>query len=98
MSGDVLPGIKAVNVLVTGRVQGVGFRYSARQEAVRKGLKGWVRNQADGSVGLHCEGPESVVDSFVTWLKTGPPGSRVLNVTVKSVNPEKKHTTFAIVP
>ena len=73
----------AVRVRVTGRVQGVAFRYHARQEATRLGLVGWVRNEVDGSVELHLEGPRDVVDAMVAWCRQGPTAARVRDVAVR---------------
>lgn len=68
---------------VTGRVQGVGFRYSARITAIRLGLAGWCRNLPDGRVEVLTEGNESDSEEFLAWLKRGPPGSRVDQVTIE---------------
>ncbi|MFC2129622.1 acylphosphatase [Bacteroidota bacterium] len=58
--------------MVRGRVQGVGFRYSAVHMANRLGLKGYVKNLYDGSVMLEIEGPTEHVDEMIYWCKTGP--------------------------
>ena len=73
----------AVHVRVTGRVQGVAFRYHAQQEARRLGLTGWVRNEVDGSVELHLEGPHGPVDDMVAWCRQGPTAARVHDVAVR---------------
>ena len=65
---------------VVGRVQGVGFRYSAVNQARHLGLRGWVRNEADGSVTVVCEGPRKAVDAYHQWLKRGPSSARVERV------------------
>ena len=62
---------------VRGRVQGVGFRYSALREAQRLRLNGWVRNAASGDVEVWAEGPAETLDLFLLWLKKGPQFSRV---------------------
>ncbi|MEZ4517558.1 MAG: acylphosphatase [Chloroflexota bacterium] len=62
-----------LDATVTGRVQGVSFRYYTLQEAQRLGLVGWVANQRDGSVKVVAEGPESVLQAFVGFLRTGSP-------------------------
>ena len=77
-----------VRAVVTGRVQGVGFRYSARAEALRLGLTGFARNAADGSVHVEAEGAADAVDSLVEWLAHGPPGARVDNVRTERVPAE----------
>lgn len=68
------------HVLVSGRVQGVGFRWSARERAQDLGLAGWVRNLPDGKVELMLEGEEGAVTSMLVWLGKGPPGARVTGV------------------
>ncbi|WP_332671563.1 acylphosphatase [Aromatoleum sp.] len=67
----------ALRLAVYGRVQGVSYRAGARREALRLGLKGWVRNRHDGSVEALVSGPRSRVDAFVDWARNGPPGARV---------------------
>ena len=73
----------ARRVRVTGRVQGVAFRWHAQQEATRLGLAGWVRNDVDGSVELHLEGAQEAVDSMVEWCHHGPPSAHVRDVAVR---------------
>jgi acylphosphatase len=65
---------------VSGRVQGVGFRWSAAREAEALGLRGAVRNAADGTVEVAAEGPRGALDRFGAWLHRGPPGARVATV------------------
>ena len=62
---------------VRGRVQGVGFRWFAREEAESLGLAGWVRNREDGSVEAEAEGRAAALDEFVRRLRVGCPGARV---------------------
>lgn len=69
-----------VHLEVTGRVQGVGFRWFVRERARRLGLAGWVRNQEDGSVEIVAEGDDAAIDMLGTALRAGPPGSSVENV------------------
>jgi acylphosphatase len=63
-----------------GRVQGVGFRWWAREAGAKLGLRGMVRNEPDGSVWLDAAGDGSTLDQFERLLKTGPPGSVVNEV------------------
>ena len=70
----------AVRLIVRGRVQGVGFRWWACEEARRLGLDGWVRNLADGSVELLAAGPDAVVAEFIESCRSGPRGARVSSV------------------
>jgi acylphosphatase len=78
---------RAVDLHVTGQVQGVSFRWYGAREANRLGLAGWVRNEPDGSVRAHAEGPDDAVDEFVTWCGQGPPAARVEDVAVTEVEP-----------
>jgi acylphosphatase len=68
---------RRVHVFVTGRVQGVWFRASARERARALGLGGDARNLADGRVEIHAEGTPGAVDSFLAWCAEGPSGARV---------------------
>lgn len=62
---------------ITGRVQGVGFRYAMQSEAARQGLSGWVRNRRDGSVEALVQGEAGAVEALVDWARRGPAGARV---------------------
>lgn len=70
-----------------GGVQGVGFRYSARREADRLGIAGWVRNRADGAVEAELEGDEASVQAMLDWFAEGPPGAVVRSTEVAEVAP-----------
>jgi acylphosphatase len=67
----------ARRLVVRGLVQGVGFRYATRTEARRLGLRGWVRNRADGSVEVVAVGAEPELDALARWAGRGPRGARV---------------------
>ncbi len=73
-------GITGVAYRVTGRVQGVGFRWWTRALALRLGLRGTVRNLSDGRVEVQAEGPVEAVEALETELWKGPPGARVDHV------------------
>jgi acylphosphatase len=73
---------KAVDVRITGMVQGVSFRAYTRQQAHGLGVAGWVRNEPDGSVAGHFEGPERAVDALVAWCRHGPAYAEVDEVAV----------------
>lgn len=81
---------RAVEVRVTGRVQGVFFRARTVEQAERLGLDGWVRNEPDGSVAAHFEGPADAVDEVVAWCRRGPTHARVERVSVAEVEPAGK--------
>jgi acylphosphatase len=74
-------------VLVVGRVQGVWFRESCRDQALAAGVAGWVRNLADGRVEVVLEGPPAAVDEFVTWCRRGPRRARVDGIEVVDETP-----------
>ena len=70
----------AARFRVTGRVQGVGFRWATVREARRLGLRGRVRNEADGSVEVIAAGSAADVERLRAWLSDGPPPARVERV------------------
>jgi acylphosphatase len=80
--------MKAVQVVVSGRVQGVGFRWSTRRAAERIGVAGWVRNREDGAVEAHIEGSEDRVAAMVSWLERGPAEANVTRVEAAESSPE----------
>ena len=71
-----------VHVLIEGRVQGVFFRATTRDEARARGLAGWVRNRADGRVEAVFEGDKAVVENMLAWCRKGPPYSYVDHVEI----------------
>ena len=77
---------------ITGRVQGVGFRYALRDEANRLGINGWVRNRSDGSVQALVQGAPAAVEALVAWARRGPPGSRVSDVITATAGAENTQT------
>jgi acylphosphatase len=79
--------LRAVTVRVTGRVQGVSFRWYAQQEARQRGVHGWVSNEADGSVAGHFEGDEEAVSAMVEWCRHGPSYAAVRDVAVTDARP-----------
>jgi len=72
--------MKRLEATVTGRVQGVFFRDTARREAQRLGLTGWVRNEPDGSVKVVAEGNSDALQTFEQFLHRGSPAARVERV------------------
>ena len=75
------------HVLVRGRVQGVGFRWFAKELAGTLGLSGWARNRDDGSVELEVEGTPAAADEFVRRLRDGNPEARVREIVAVPVAP-----------
>lgn len=74
---------KSVRVLISGRVQGVGYRFWTQQEARRLGLCGWVRNRSDDRVEAVFEGDAATVDRMVRSCRQGPAAARVDDVTLE---------------
>ena len=83
-----MTGIIRKRVVVSGVVQGVWFRGSTIEQAMRLPVAGWVRNRPDGSVEAAVEGPEPAVDALVTWMRTGPESAVVERVEVVEEEPE----------
>lgn len=69
-------------IIVEGRVQGVWYRGSAREEATRLGIAGFARNLPDGTVEIVAEGEKEKVERLITWCHKGPPGAQVSRVRV----------------
>jgi acylphosphatase len=84
-------------VFVTGDVQGVGFRWSCRQQAAGEGLVGFVRNLSDGRVEAAFEGDPGAVERMLAWCRKGPGWATVDRVEVED-EPPAGDTGFQIVP
>ena len=69
-------------IIVSGKVQGVYYRDSARQKALQLGVTGFVKNLPDGSVMLIATGTKEQLNGLVEWCRQGPPAARVTNVKV----------------
>ena len=69
-----------VDLVIEGRVQGVGYRYSAKMKAESMGIRGSVQNLRDGSVFVTAQGEKIAMDKFVRWCYKGPPGAIVRNI------------------
>jgi acylphosphatase len=82
--------------LITGRVQGVGFRYFTEDVAAREGVTGWVRNLPDGRVEAVVEGEAEAVTRVERAIRQGPRGARVESVQVDTEEPSGRYTTFSI--
>ena len=82
-------------IVITGRVQGVFYRASCRDEASARGLRGWVRNLPDGNVEAVFEGVEDSVHEMIAWCRRGPPSAAVKGVAV-SWEPVQEEPGFRI--
>lgn len=88
--------IEAVQVRISGRVQGVSFRWWTQGEAERLGLTGWVRNEADGSVVAVIAGPGEAISRMVKRFWDGPPAAAVSDVHTEPVALSEVPTGFRI--
>jgi acylphosphatase len=83
------PGLEnqrmAKHLVISGRVQGVGFRYSMSDEAERLGVTGWVRNRRDGTVEAVIDGAPDAVEGILAWARRGPRGASVTGVEVSEI-------------
>ena len=70
---------------ITGRVQGVGFRYALRDEANRLAVSGWVRNRSDGSVEALARGAPHALQALAAWARRGPAAARVAAVQIEEL-------------
>ena len=86
------------HVFVTGKVQGVGFRWSAHSRAKELGLTGWVRNLPDRRVELCFQGEQGAVNEMEDWCRSGPPNFRVkvTGISVSDEEPVDGETGFDI--
>ena len=74
--------MRSVRLVITGRVQGVGYRAWTMHTAARLGLRGWVRNRVDGSVEALATGDEAATAAIIEACRQGPRAARVSEVTV----------------
>jgi len=83
-------------VVIRGRVQGVAFRWETRREAERLGVRGWVRNRADGAVEGRFEGPLEAVEALTDWCRRGPAMAAVASVEATPETPRGDSASFTI--
>ena len=85
-----------VHAYISGRVQGVSFRYYTYHEALKGGLRGWVRNLPDGRVEAVFEGKKAAIEKVLEWSQTGPPAARVDRVEVEWEEPADSLNGFKV--
>lgn len=93
---DPAPSRRRVHVVVSGSVQGVGFRFATERQARKLGLSGWVRNLPDGNVEILAEGKPEDVQSLLDWCHVGPPAAQVTSVRHRDVPADQPLTGFGI--
>ncbi len=89
--------MRRVHVIASGRVQGVFFRASTRDEAVRQGVTGWVRNTAQGTVEGEFQGSTDAVEAMLDFCRRGPGHATVSDLRVTELDPDPALTTFRVV-
>ncbi len=88
--------MKALHLMIRGRVQGVWFRASSQDMARKLKIKGWVRNTPEGDVEMHIQGESVHVEQMLSWCHQGPPGARVDSVDVSDSRPDDEYKAFNI--
>ncbi len=88
--------MKHKRIIVKGLVQGVGFRYYCAKKALELSIKGYARNMEDGSVLIEAEGDDNLVEEFISYVRIGPPLSRVNSIKVEELEYEGKYSSFRI--
>ena len=88
--------IGTYNLLLSGRVQGVGFRYFAEARASRYNIKGYVKNIYDNKVEIVCQGDPDNLDKFIIEVKNGPSFSHITNVEMEEITDAPVYNVFEI--
>jgi acylphosphatase len=88
--------VQAYVLLVSGRVQGVGFRWFAEREALKRNVTGYVRNLTDGRVEIWAQAEDERLGDFCEAIRRGPPASRVDEVAMKAVPADGSFSTFRV--
>ncbi len=88
--------MKRVHLFISGRVQGVGFRYNTRKKARNLGVSGWVKNLDDGRVEVVAEGDENKLESLIDFCHKGPLMAKVNNVEVSEEEPTGEFDDFNV--
>ncbi len=88
--------MRRVHLRIRGLVQGVSYRATAREAALKLGVKGWVRNLPNGDVEAVVEGDAATVGRFISWSKRGPEEARVEAVTVTDVGGTERFVGFEV--
>ena len=84
--------MKAIDLIISGKVQGVFFRENTAKEALRVGARGWVKNKSDGTVEAHVEGEDNAVDAVINFCRKGAGDARVDDILISRAEPESCQT------
>ncbi|MCL4152194.1 UNVERIFIED_CONTAM: hypothetical protein GTU68_004501 [Idotea baltica] len=86
-----------IQLILSGHVQGVGFRYAAQQKAATLNLAGWVKNKANGDVEIFANGEQYQLGVFIDWAKSGPQQADIDRIVIKTKNtPNEALADFTI--
>jgi acylphosphatase len=85
-----------LHIIVSGKVQGVGFRYFSQMKAVQYGITGWAKNLADGSVEIVASGSKDQLDPFIEDLRVGNPFSKINNIEITESGITEDYHSFTI--
>jgi acylphosphatase len=83
-------------IVVSGKVQGVGYRYFAQMKAVQFGITGWVKNRSDGAVEMVTTGTKENLDLFIEEIRRGNPFSTVDQIEINEISTGEKYQSFTI--
>jgi acylphosphatase len=92
----VSENIKTYKILVSGRVQGVGFRYFSQSRASKYNIKGFIRNIYDNKVEIVCQGEEEELEQFINEVRKGPAFSVVSDIEKEEIKKPQKYNSFDI--
>jgi len=85
-----------LQIVVSGKVQGVGYRYFAQMKAVQFGITGWVKNRTDGAVEMVTTGTKENLDLFIEEISRGNPFSKVDQIEINEISLAEKYQSFTI--
>lgn len=88
--------VKSVYIVIGGRVQGVGFRYFALYKAEELNITGWVKNTTDGKLEIEALGEFKNLNTFIDWMKIGPPRTLIKTFSLSEISPIRNFTNFTI--
>lgn len=91
-----MPTAQALHLFITGRVQGVGYRYATYKKANELGLSGWVKNLPDGRVEAWIEGAPDSQNQLLTWCHQGPAFAHVIDIETHKKAPKNTYDSFSI--